>query len=183
MPQTTPNRAYEYPCYSDLNNFPAQLQAFAEDVDLDIEDLVDDVAAARLRPTMRARVTPPAPQSIPNNVATPINWTAQTIDTSGMITPPSTNITFPVTGMYLASYHGIWAVSDTGFRRVVFRNTTAAADMAIVQQEAGNVNPSAPNIVAILSASAGNVMQVQVTQTSGGALNIDDLALNITQVA
>ena len=67
MPANTP-RGYTYPLYTDPADFPAQVQDFAQDVDVDVQALATTVTNALNSPS--ARVTETANQAITQNVAT-----------------------------------------------------------------------------------------------------------------
>jgi len=182
MPANTPLRAYTYPCYTDPVDFPAQMQEFATDVDTDIDNLVDAVAVAELRPLTRVRRT--TTQSIPNAVATAVSWTQETFDTDNFIAVTSTTITFPFTGLYLASFNHLWDIHDAGGRRAVFRRILPSAlDMANNQSSPGGTDLNGVGMVALLPMTAGDTMQIQVFQDSTVALGLNTSNLSIVQVS
>lgn len=103
MPQDT-SRGYTYPLYSDGNNFPAQMQELATDIDTDMDALFDrltsgyNMAAARVRSTGINQAVA---------TATDVNatFTEEIYDNTGMVNlgTSNTTLTFTQTGLYIAS--------------------------------------------------------------------------------
>lgn len=99
MPQNTPSRAYTYPVYTDTQDFPAQIQELATDIDLDVENLDDQIVEALNRQSVAIRST--LSQNIPVGTAyTNLTWATTDYDNATMATIP-TGITIPREGVYL----------------------------------------------------------------------------------
>lgn len=67
MPSVTPNRSYPYPLPADPVNIPGDLQAFAEAVDLDVQNLSDGIIT---RPFARVRSVSDTSQVFPADTVT-----------------------------------------------------------------------------------------------------------------
>ncbi|MER5705980.1 hypothetical protein [Streptomyces sp. NPDC002122] len=102
--QTTPNRGYSFPEYTDPANFPTQIQDFATDVDTDLDTNLRDPALRALNaPSVRAfRGT--GTQNIPAGANTTLQYDLlPTYDNDNMYdgTVSLTNITVQTAGVYL----------------------------------------------------------------------------------
>lgn len=123
-----------------------------------------------------ALVTISANQSINNNTPTFINWDAEEYDTDGYHdnVTNNTRLTVPEDGWYVISGGAVFASNATGYRRIqIFRNGTAFRGRATHSQNA--VNGLATSMATSSSAflcTAGDYFEFEVTQTSGGALNV-----------
>lgn len=186
MPQTTPNRGYEYPCYSDLADFPTQMQTLATDIDTDVDTIVDQINTIGLARTSallrRVAVLPVA-----NNTQTPIVW--DSAPQPGYWAAGST-ITFPKNAAYIAQASAQWDVHDTGTRQVDLRRLTPSAHSFAIDVRDGVGAAVIPGFdvpgnvaTAMFRVAAGDTMQVRVMQNSGVALNLLGVQFSIMEVS
>lgn len=85
MPANT-SRGYTYPLYTDPADPAAQIQDFAQDVDADVTNLENRIAAARERPS--ARIGSVGNQAIATGVATTLTFTVSQYDNDSMFFAP-----------------------------------------------------------------------------------------------
>lgn len=81
MPGTTPNRGYPYPTSGDVGDVPAAIQALAEAVDVDMQNL--DNAIVR-RPIAMVSYRSTTPQVFPADVVTEATYDFVHVDTAGI---------------------------------------------------------------------------------------------------
>lgn len=81
MAGTTPNRGYPYPTSGDSGNVPAAIQALAEAVDLDMQNLDDSIVR---RPIAVVSSRTSTPQVFPADVVTEAAFDFVHIDTAGI---------------------------------------------------------------------------------------------------
>lgn len=98
MPQNTPNRAYTYPLYGDTQDFPADIQELAEDFDLDIQALVDQIDGAKNRPSVA--IFSVTPQVVAAAATTTLTWSTVSYDNDTMANL-GTGVTLNDDGIYL----------------------------------------------------------------------------------
>jgi hypothetical protein len=123
-------------------------------------------------------VTRAASQSIPNNTATLMSFTAEVIDAGGWIAVTSTTVTVPA-GAIPAGYTTIavdcrisatFATNATGYRRAtLLKNGTPVVGPVV---DAGSGQVTVVSESCITTAVAGDTFTVEVQQTSGGSLNV-----------
>jgi len=105
MPNTTPNRGYEYPLYqAPTMNFPAQIQTLAEDMSTDVGDLESAIAGAYQRPS--AHVYTLTAQSVSASATTAMSFAGGFTDYANGITPnlaASGGVTLTQQGVYLVT--------------------------------------------------------------------------------
>lgn len=97
MPSTTP-RGYEYPEYTDAQNFPVAIQTLAEDIDADVQTVADAIADSLDRPSCTLEST--VSQSVPSGALTALTWATELYDNDGMGNVP-TGINLIDDGIYL----------------------------------------------------------------------------------
>ncbi len=123
-------------------------------------------------------VTRAASQSIPNNTATLISFTAEVIDAGGWIAVTSTTVTVPA-GAIPAGYTTIavdcrmdatFATNATGYRRASIMKNGAQILGPVVDAGSGQVTVVIGST--ITTAVAGDTFTLEVQQTSGGSLNV-----------
>lgn len=148
MPQNT-SRGYTYPLYGDTQNFPAQIQDLAQDIDADVQTLDTEIdtalhaASASVSGSINAAVAP--------NVTTTVQWNSEDWDNSGFVNlgVNNTRIRITQTGAYII----------TGYARLDENGVTVAAvDVTIVSTGPIAVNPIGVGVPAPTAASvpAGN---------------------------
>lgn len=117
------------------------------------------------------KLTRSAVQSIPNNTATAVVWTVETFDNGLQHAASSAGVTITRAGWYHATASIYWLQNVTGVRTSqILLNGGAIAG--------GTVSgPTASNDFTQLAHTAvycepGDTLRVEVTQTSGGALDV-----------
>lgn len=102
MAQNTP-RGYTYMEYTDIAQYAAQNQNFAQDVDVDVQALSLAELAALNSPSGRAIAN--ANQSIPVNTETNVIFATETYDNAAMINlgVNADRVTFTSTGVYIVN--------------------------------------------------------------------------------
>lgn len=102
MPQNT-SRGYTYPLYTDPMDPAAQLQDLATDVDTDMQNLINLIAAARDRPSVRITGGATPDQSIAPNTDTLATFSSEQFDNDNMadLGTNNTRIQLHQSGIYL----------------------------------------------------------------------------------
>jgi hypothetical protein len=187
MPANTP-RGYTYPLYTDPANPPAQIQDFAQDVDLDVQAQVNLINGALNRPSARAIAT--ANVSIAANTFTFLTFATEEYDNAAMINLGVNNdrLTFTSSGLYLISASVIFAPNGnvtTGGRGVTFVSSTAIPpEIASNSTQGSQTNHSDVNVTYThWVPAAGEFIRLRVYQTSGAALNVNFRSISATKVA
>lgn len=150
MPANTP-RGYSYPLYTDSTDFPTAIQDLATDVDTDMQTLVNQVAAAKNRPS--ARITATANQSITQNVDTVVTFATEAYDNNSMVdlAANNTRIQLQQAGIYLL----------TG--RVQFAAASPAAFVTMLRMDSSGGVIANPGIMSI-SGSSTRVTEMTIEQ-------------------
>jgi len=124
-------------------------------------------------------------QSIPTGTTpTAISWEAVDDTTwNAWVIGSPTLLTAPVTGRYWASAYVTWAANATGVRTLAILRTSDTGTLASVQDDTLSSAANTMRQVATtpaFSLTAGDSVYCEVTQTSGGALNLRaDIANNL----
>lgn len=141
-----------------------------------VEQRVDRLASLESpRVGMGAGVYNSANISIPNNTATILTFDSERWDNGNFhsVVSNTGRLTAPVQGTYLITASVDWDIFSGGIRfaSLILNGTTVIAD-----DEAGVVadGTSRPrhNLSTVYQLSTGDYVEVRVTQTSGGNLNI-----------
>lgn len=112
-------------------------------------------------------------QSIANTAATAATFDSELFDTNNYhsTTTNTDRITIPTTGYYAVRAQVGWDANSTGQRVVNIYKNNANFVPALASFATGFTNVTTQYVDGILSLTAGDYLQVVVTQTSGGALN------------
>jgi hypothetical protein len=114
-----------------------------------------------------------ANQSITNNTITALTFTGVNFDTDVFWSAGSnTRLTVPggLGGQYVISAQVNWAVNVAGYREIaIIKNGATFLGVVILGPEAAGQSDLSITVLATLV--AGDFVQAQVLQTSGGALN------------
>jgi hypothetical protein len=114
--------------------------------------------------------------SLANNTGVIVSWTAENFDTDGFhdLSTNTSRLTVPAGkgGKYLVSAMGVYAANATGWRATALRlnGTTYMGESAA--SVCGSGTNQGTTVVAILNLSDGDYIEVDVSQTSGGSLNL-----------
>src|SRR5690349_3446201 len=111
-----------------------------------------------------------AAQSIPNSAETDISWDTQLVDTDGMITTPSTNITIQRPGVYILQHSVDFVPNTTGIR-----TTHIGVNGNEIAENGGDpstISDTGLVCSAITALNQNDVVTAWVYQSSGAALNI-----------
>lgn len=158
---TTPTYAFRYPELGD----PADLRAIAKNLADDVETQIARLDAVSRRILLRQS----AGQNIPNNAETQLTWNTIETNNGFDVTPGASGVPAPETGLYLVSCTVRWTGAATGYRRIaLYLNSTLYSDQA-----ASSIGTVAHplSVSMLVPATAGQVIDVRATQTSGGSLS------------
>jgi hypothetical protein len=150
------------------------------------------VTPAKFGAIPQARVEKTAAQSIPSNIAVfnTLTWESELYDTAGLFDPAAPDrLTAPIAGVYVINAGVRWAANALGtrFAGICINQPTVGAcgitNNVAVSQYATNDDPgigtlrlTQQSVSTQLKLNAGDVVQLVVTQNSGGALNVDQYA-------
>jgi hypothetical protein len=131
------------------------------------------IAAAHPR-TCRWELTNSATQAIANNSITAITWDTETADPLGLHTGSGSTVMVPVEGVYACSYSIRFAANATGARAAWFTLNGGTTRYGYQEDSAGTTQV-AQSGTAMIYATAGQTIAVNVFQGSGGNLNYTDV--------
>lgn len=185
MPANTP-RGYTYPLYGDVANFPAQIQDFAQDVDLDVEALSDEIAAITgAAPSVRVSAT--ANQSIAVSTDTFATFAVEDYDNNAMgnLGVNNDRITFTTAGIYLVEADVNWTPNGNATlngRKIVLDHSTLG-EVARDSRRGSQALDTETNVTTLIEVPAASFIRVLCRQNSGAAVNITARSLSATKVA
>jgi len=139
MPANT-TRGYTYPLYADTQNFPAQIQDLAQDIDLDVDQLADRVAAANAAASVLLRTT--TTPLIAPNVTTTIQFGSEDFDNAGLADLAVNNTRISIQNT--AAHRGVYIIS--GYVKLLNNSAPAAMDVNIISDGTLIPNPVAAGI-------------------------------------
>jgi hypothetical protein len=132
MPANT-SRGYTYPLYSDTQNFPAQIQDLAQDIDADVQAVYNQIQQSYDQPA--AHITA-AGQVIPSNVSTTCTFSSEDYDNDGMVDlgVNNTRIQIQTPGIYLLN----------GFIRILGNGNATLSGAGLTLASSGGIigNPA-----------------------------------------
>jgi hypothetical protein len=123
-------------------------------------------------------------QSIASGAATAVSFDAELFDNttgSTMFVPTSTDITVPDSGLYIAAGWVDLDANSTGIRQLeIFQNASSVWKDARSAQSAltGRIS-----ITGFLVCTAGDVIEMWVYQSSGGALNVTAARFGVVRIS
>lgn len=183
MPQNTP-RGYTYPNYTDPANFPAQIQDFAQDVDLDVQAQVNRINTAMAAPS--ARVIATANQAIPSNTPTFVTFATEEYDNAAMgnLGVNNDRLTITSTGIYLVQASVTFASNGNAAVNGRQMAINVGGVNQATESRAGSQTISTELTVSFpMQLAAAAFVRIEVTHSSGAALNITTRSLTATKVA
>lgn len=185
MPANTP-RGYTYPLLADAANFPAQIQDFAQDVDLDVAARVTATTAALNAPS--ARISASANQSIPVSTQTFATFATEEYDNAAMgnLGVNNDRLTFTSTGLYLIHAEVNWSSNGnaTVNGRLVTIFTNLGNEIARHTTRGAQTMDSEMSLTYLYPVTVvGDFVRMRVFQDSGAALNISARSMSATKVA
>lgn len=184
MPQNT-SRGYTYPLYGDANNFPAQIQELATDIDGDMQTLYNRIAAAKNQPA--CDVWGSAVQAVAAaSTGTAAIYDLEQYDNDSMVNlgVSNTTVTFTETGIYIVTGRVSFSSNGNGNGRQISFTTSGVLGNAArktVQGETGR--GVALNLTAILFATAGDTMVMAMRQNSGISADTTTRRLQVAKVS
>ena len=130
MPANTP-RGYTYPFYTDLTDFPAQIQDLATDIDTDVQNRYDLIAAAL--EAQSVRLTKSVSQTIASGVNVNVIWNTEVTDNDAMadLAVDNTRIQIQTPGTYLISGHVQFGGGAAGGVSVVLTSSGAVSPITL----------------------------------------------------
>jgi len=184
MPANTP-RGYTYPLYGDTQNFPAQIQDLATDIDTDVDGLYDARAAALYAPTGVASFT--GALALASGVTTTVTFDTELYDNANMvdIAGAPTDISIPSVGNYLISASVRYSTGAAGScALLVISPGGFVNDVVSVTKLTNTAFPTSISAVALTRCtSTVENIRVQVRQLTGGAMTVTSVRLQVTKVA
>lgn len=100
-----------------------------------------------------------------------IDWTQEIRDTHGIHVANEAKVTAPVSGLYLVIGYLSWTASATGRRLCVLRKNGSTQLFNICTSCDGTI-PETNRIVRVLELVAGDYIEIQGWQNSGGDLDV-----------
>lgn len=172
MPNT-PVYGLPYPSLSEPPDGPDQIQALAEAVEAELVRIDADVAdiIAEVKPYARLRQT--VAQSLTNATYTAVTFTTEDYDSVGghSTSVNTSRYTAQVAGAYGFAGGGAFAVNAAGTRS----SRWALNGTAIAGTTSPGFDPTITSVVVarplIVQLAVGDYIELQLRQSSGGALN------------
>lgn len=181
MPGTTP-RGYDYPLYGETQDFPAQIQELAEDIDADVQSLYDANTDARNAPTAALGLLAPF-QVIPSGSITTVQFDFIQYDNASMATLPS-NIAIVETGLYVVTAGLTFLGAATGGQAMLMRSVGGLVpDIATVTKAPSASVNTLLSAVALTRCIAGETVTLAALQNSGSGTVLQGAQLEVTKVA
>jgi hypothetical protein len=145
----------------------------------------DSDVTLSLAPIPAARVRSATVLSIPDNTLTMVPFDTVEFDTAALFNPvSSTRLTAPLAGIYTVSAHVAWPLSTQGSRDMYIEANIGIVFQAIASSSlpASNVGQTEQSISTIVQLSAGDYIQLEVRQNSGGpdGLEVSDHSPTLT---
>jgi hypothetical protein len=164
MPAFTP-RGFEYPCYSDANDFPAQIQALATDIDGNVQAFVNNLDDARNDPP-GARITGNGSQALTAGSPAFGNFDTEDYDNAGMYTSPANSLTVQYEGLYFVTARITFSASAG----VKSAGITLNSFLRYVQTRQAINALAVVNVHGLLYAAVGDLIQVVAESTTATTL-------------
>lgn len=185
MPANTP-RGYTYPLYTDVANFPAQIQDFATDVDTDVAALVARQTAALNRAS--ARVSETANQAVAASTNVYLTFATEEYDNAAMANLGVNNdrLTFTETGIYLVTAEVNFTSNGNATvlgRSGIFEPNLQPDKGHQSLRGAQNMDTELSLVILYRVVTVGDFIRVRVRQESGAALNVSARSFSATKVA
>lgn len=135
-------------------------------------DLDSGISAISTPTVPMCRATNSANIAIPNGTATDLTFNTEDFDTDTMFTTAdSAKITIKTAGKYMVGANATFTSNATGFRLIYLTlNTTDV--IAATSTNAVNGLNSDLSVVGVYDLAVNDVLNVKVSQTSGGSLNV-----------
>lgn len=185
MPANT-SRGYTYPLYADAQNFPAQIQDLAQDIDADVQAVYNQIQLSYEQPT--AKITGTG-QVIPSNVSTTCTFSTEVYDNNGMVDlgVSNTRIQIQTPGVYML----------TGFIRILGNGNATLSGAGLTLASSGGVvaNPAVSSkrlaatpptsIIANtlhITLAAGDNITMFVRHNNPAAVTLDNAHLSATRL-
>lgn len=185
MPANTP-RGYTYPLYPDTQDFPAQIQDLAQDIDTDIQTIANLGPLALDRVTARAQDA--GPNAIVPNTTTAVAFGIQAFDYGAIYNPGTpTLMTFPESGIYQVSLSIEFLANGNatvGARAIFLTSSGALTPVVARESRAGNQNRNTSLDVSTLymAVAAGETISSFVRHNSAANVSIADRWMSVTKI-
>jgi hypothetical protein len=122
-------------------------------------------------------------ESIGSSANTPLTFNTELYDTANMHSGSSSNLTAPVDGVYAVTAEAQWATNGTGVREVLLRKNGSATIAFDTQNAVSTPFTTTQTATTETLLQAGDSVQAQVFQNSGGALVVASPEFAMTWVA
>jgi hypothetical protein len=180
MPGSTTDWALPYPLYTDPAAGAAQLQALAEAIDDAHEQIAAEIAAIGQRTA--AAVYGSAAQSLANNTSVQLTFSTTEFDNGLTVNLGTGDLTVVTPGWYWVSAWVRIAANSTGNRQIYIRQDTSPIGY-LRSQTVASPDTTVLTANALTFFTAGQSINMQAAQDSGGALNATNRRLAAVRVA
>ena len=186
MPANTP-RGYTYPLYTDPANPAAQIQDFAQDVDLDVAAQVASIVTALNRPS--AKVSSSTAQVFAPGVPQFVTWATENYDNAAMANLGVNNdrISFTSTGKYLISVEINFNANglSVGSRQIRLVPNTGAAQNLGWENRPGSMTTGTNLTITDLyqSTGVGDFVRVEGLNSAANAVSLNTRTFTVTKVS
>lgn len=177
MPENT-SRGYTYPTYGDLmENFPAQIQDLATDIDTDMDTLFDRVVAGYNQAACRVRSSL-INQAIPVNTDVTATYAEELYDNAGMVNLGVSNtiINITQTGLYVACGRATFqpngnATVNSRQIAIISSGALGTVGRKCLEADTTLAVATAVQLTVLFWAAAGTTLTMVQRQNSGASLN------------
>jgi len=131
------------------------------------------IGPSKLGVVPQARATKDAIQSVSHNTLTTVTFPTEQFDTADLhdVTTNTNRLTAPLAGVYLITASVYFVGGNAGVREIILRNNGSQFQ----REHAAGVTTAldtSPSISSLYRLAAGDFIDMQVFQDSGGSLNI-----------
>lgn len=130
---------------------------------------------------VKATVVRTTAASIPHATRTALGFESELVDTDNMydFAAAAGRVTFQRSGTFLLTASGVYANNSVGIRHAVL--TINAVDVAQHRQAAAELSEF--TVTAVVHVVAGDYARLELTQTSGGELNVTSARISAVRIA
>lgn len=130
--------------------------------------------------TIGASIRASAVQAAPNNATTTVSFDTTDFDTSSFVAAlPATNLVIPFSGLYFANAIVSWAANIAAGTRILelFKN---GVQITSTNLASNTTNAPTHSLSCLLNLTVGDLISLSVFQNSGGSVNLNGGASDIT---
>lgn len=186
MPENT-SRGYTYPVFTDANDFPAQIQDMATDIDTDVQAVFNRIAAGYNFAACSLQASG-VNQSVANNTDVTATYDTELYDNAAManLGVSNTTINITATGLYLVVGRATFTNSAAGATGREIRLVSSGPGGTIARKSIdgneGLPNTTTVHIVNLVQLASGTTMTMIMRQNTGAALNTSHRQLQVAKM-